>query len=470
MSTHYFQYFPLNPAAKKTILTAFFPVFPKVHHSNLKLDFIQKFNFNDKLMTERLLQFIWQFQYFKTGEVLCTNGQVIYIIFQGNYNTNQGPDFLNAKIRIGETVWAGSVELHINSEDWKLHNHSLDKNYNNVILHVVWNHNADFELPFPTLELKQLVSKILLKKYEVLMQQRQFIPCENFLQNIDQLIISTWTERLLIERLQQKALYVKFLLEKNNHQWEEVFWWMIAKNFGSPINSGNFEKMAMSIPLNVISRHKGQLLQLEALLMGQAGLLQQEFAEKYPVMLQKEFNFLKSKYKFAAVQHPIYFLRMRPANFPTIRLAQLAMLYSEQSQLFNLMKETSSLKEAEKLFDITANDYWHYHYIFDESSPFKKKSLGKDMVRNLFINTVIPMMYAFGYYTNNEVFKTKALLWIEQLTPEKNNITKGFVSLGFKNVTAFDSQALIQLKNEYCDQKKCLHCAIGNSILKKDNL
>ena len=161
---------------------------------------------------------------------------------------------------------------------------------------------------------------------------------------------------------------------------------------------------------------------------------------------------------------------MRPANFPTIRLAQLAMLYSEHNQLFNLMKETSSIKEAERLFNITANDYWHYHYVFDDLSNFKKKTLGKEMIRNLFINTIIPMIYAFGYYNNKEVFKTKALLWIEQLTSEKNNITKGFKSLGFKNASAFDSQALIQLKNEYCNQKKCLHCAIGNSILKKDSL
>ncbi len=420
-------------------------------------------------MTERLLQFIWQFQYFKTGELFTTNGQVVHIVFAGNYNTNQGPDFLNAKIRIENTVWVGSIELHINSEDWKLHHHSDDKNYNNVILHVVWNHSAVLELPFPTLELKHLVSKILLKKYEGLMEQRLFIPCESFLQNTDQLIITKWTERLLIERLQQKAIYIKSLLEKNNHQWEEVFWWMLAKNFGSPVNSGNFEKMAMSIPLKIISRHKGQLLQLEALLMGQAGLLQHKFEEKYPVMLQKEFHFLKSKYQLSAVQHPIYFLRMRPANFPTIRLAQLAMLYCNNNQLFDSMKETSSIKEAEKLFNLTANDYWHYHYVFDEISPFKEKTLGKEMIRNLFINTVIPIIYAFGYYTNKEIFKSKALLWIEQLTPEKNNITKGFTFLGFKNSTAFDSQALIQLKNEYCDQKKCLHCAIGNSILKKDN-
>lgn len=421
-------------------------------------------------MTERLLQYIWKFQYYKTAELFTTNGQSLQIIFQGNCNTNQGPDFLNAKIRIGEAIWAGSVELHINSQDWNHHNHSLDKNYNNVILHVVWNHDFAIDLPFPTLELKQLVSKILLKKYEILMQQRLFIPCESMLQNIDPLIISTWTERLLIERLQQKALNIKLLLEKNNHQWEEVFWWMIAKNFGSPINSDNFENMAISIPLNVISRHKGQLLLLEALLMGQAGLLQQQFEDKYPVMLQKEFNFLKSKYKFATVQFPIYFLRMRPANFPTIRLAQLAMLYSENNQLFNLMRETSNLKEAEKLFNVTANDYWHYHYVFDELSTFKKKTLGKEMIRNIFINTVIPMIYAFGYYYNQEVFKAKALVWIEQLNSEKNNITKGFKLLGFRNATAFDSQALIQLKNEYCDQKKCLHCAIGNSILKKDNL
>ena len=417
-------------------------------------------------MTERLLQYIWQFQYLNAYNLQTTQAQDLQIIFQGNYNTNQGPDFLNGKIKIDATTWAGNIELHINSSDWKLHNHSNDKNYNNVILHVVWNDDVDLQLPFPTLELQNRVSKLLLKKYEELVQSQYFIPCENHLDEINELILAKWKERLLIERLQQKTIYIEGLLKKNNLHWEESFWWMLARNFGTKINSDAFEKMAQSIPINVLAKHKNQLIQLEALLMGQAGLLNEHFEEDYPILLQKEFRFLQKKYKLKEKHHPLYFLRMRPANFPTIRLAQLAMIIHESNHLFDTIREVQHCHDVEKLFNVTANDYWHYHYVFDETSAFKKKTLGKEMIRNILINTVIPMLYAYGYFNNKESFKTKALLWMEQLPSEKNNITKGYESLGIKNNSAFDSQALIQLKHEYCDHKHCLQCAIGNSILK----
>ena len=417
-------------------------------------------------MTERLLQYIWQFQYLNASNLQTTQAQDLQIIFQGNYNTNQGPDFLNGKIKIAATTWAGSIELHINSSDWKLHNHSNDKNYNNVILHVVWNDDVDLQLPFPTLELQNKVSKFLLKKYEELMQSQYFIPCENNLHEINELTLAKWKESLLVERLQQKAIYIEGFLKKNNQHWEETFWWMLARNFGTKINSDAFEKMAQSIPINILAKHKNQLLQLEALLMGQAGLLKGNFEEDYPIMLQKEFCFLQKKYKLKETHHPLYFLRMRPANFPTIRLAQVAMITHESNHLFDTIRGIQHCNDVEKLFNVTANDYWYYHYVFDEKSAFKKKTLGKEMISNILINTVIPMLYAYGYFNNNELFKTKAVLWMEQLSSEKNNITRGYELLGIKNNSAFDSQALIQLKHEYCDHKHCLQCAIGNSILK----
>ncbi|MEO6668047.1 MAG: DUF2851 family protein [Ferruginibacter sp.] len=417
-------------------------------------------------MTERLLQYIWQFQYFNTNNLQTKQLQDLQIIFPGNSNPNQGPDFLNGKIKIDNTTWAGSIELHINSGDWKLHNHSNDKNYNNVILHVVWKDDVDLQLPFPTLELHNKVSKILLKKYEELVHSQYFIPCENHLQEINELVLAKWKESLLVQRLQQKAVYIESLLKKNNQHWEECFWWMLARNLGTKINSDAFEKMAQSISLKILGKHKNQLIQLEALLLGQAGLLTENFDEDYPIMLKKEFRFLQNKYKLKEAYYPLYFLRMRPANFPTIRLAQLAMLIHESSNLFDTIREIQNCTDAENLFKVTANDYWHYHYIFDETSAFKRKSIGKEMIRNILINTVIPMLYAYGYFNNKESFKTKALNWMEQLSPEKNNITKGFETLNIKNKSAFDSQALIHLKHEYCDHKRCLECAIGNNILK----
>ena len=418
-------------------------------------------------MTERLLQYIWQFQYFNKSHLQTSDAQTVQVIQPGIYNTNQGPDFLNAKIKIDNTIWAGSIELHINTSDWEQHKHSLDKNYNNVILHVVWNNDHDLQLSFPTLELQNLVSKLLLKKYDELMLVTQFIPCEKQVQLVNEFTITSWKERLLIERLQYKTIYIETLLKLNNQHWEEIFWWILARNFGAKINSDAFEKMAQSIPVNILSKHKQQFHQVEALLMGQAGLLDKDFKDDYPVMLQKEYRFLQKKYKLIKIHAAVYFLRMRPANFPTIRLAQLAVLICQSRHLFSAVKESAGFSEASKLFSVTANDYWHYHYVFDEAASYKKKTLGKQMTRNIMINTVIPLLYAYGHFNNKDLYKNKALQWMAQVAAETNSITKGFELLGIENKTASDSQALIQLKNEYCDQKRCLQCAIGNKILKE---
>jgi len=416
-------------------------------------------------MTERLLQYIWQFRYFNTGLLQTTDQQTLEIIQPGLYNTNQGPDFLNAKIKVNDTTWAGSIELHINSSDWLQHNHSNDRNYRNVILHVVWNNDKELNLPFPTLELQNRISKLLIRKYDELMQGTTFIPCENQVSQVNELTIVLWKERLLIERLQNKTVYIETLLKQSNRHWEEILWWMLARNFGTKINSDAFEKMAKSLSLNMLSKHKNQLHQLEALLMGQSGLLDMHFEDQYPLMLQKEYRFLQKKYGLNKIHEPVHFLRMRPANFPTLRLAQLAVLIQQSRLLFSSITEAASFEDAEKLFFVTANDYWHYHYAFNEAGTFKKKSLGKQMIQNIMINTVVPVIYAYGHVTNTEIYKTKALKWMEQIAAENNSITKGFGRLGIENKTAFDSQALIQLKNEYCDQKRCLQCAIGNKLL-----
>ena len=417
-------------------------------------------------MTERLLQYIWQFQYFNARNLQTTQGESLQIIYNGTYNTNQGPDFLNAKIKTGSTTWAGNIEMHIKSSDWQLHQHSEDKNYKNVVLHVVWQNDATVLLPFPTLELQQLVSSVLLGKYEELMQSALFIPCQNHIKEVSALTFTAWKERMLIERLQQRALYIENLLAQNNQHWEESFWWMLAKNFGIKINADAFEKIAQSIPLAILAKHKNQVQQLEALLMGQAGILDKIFEDDYPNMLAREYNFLKKKYGLKKAHAPIYFLRMRPANFPTIRLAQLAALIQQSQHLFSIIKETGDINEIKKLLQVTANDYWHYHYMFDEQTAFKKKTLGDQMIQNILINTVVPMLYAYGYRHNNEQIKSKALVWIDQVRAEKNSIINGFHLLGIQNKSAFDSQALIQLKNNYCNYKLCLQCAVGNQVLR----
>ncbi len=417
-------------------------------------------------MTERLLQFIWQFQYFNTRNLITTNNEPLQVFESGTYNTNQGPDFLNARIKTAGATWAGHIEMHIHASDWFLHEHGADKNYHNVILHVVWKNDDHPVLPFPTLELQPLVSKILLGKYEELMQSAQFVPCQQHIRLVPEIVFAAWKERLLIERLQQKALAIEKMLGKNHQHWEESFWWMLAKNFGIKINADAFEKIAQSLPTRILAKHKNQLQQLEALLMGQAGLLDKTFSDAYPNMLRREYLFLQKKYGLKKAYAPIYFLRMRPANFPTVRLAQLAALIQQSHQLFSVIKETTALETIRKLLMVTANDYWHYHYMFDEETTFRHKTLGEETISNILINTVIPAIYAYGYLNSNESFKNKALVWMEQVPYEKNSITKGFAELGIKSRSAFDSQALIQLKNNYCNYKSCLQCAVGNQVMK----
>ncbi|HMO63131.1 MAG TPA: DUF2851 family protein [Ferruginibacter sp.] len=416
-------------------------------------------------MNEALLQYIWKFQHFNTVDLFITAGENLQILHPGQPNTNQGPDFINAKIKTGNTIWAGNIELHVQASAWQQHGHSIDKNYNNIILHVVWENDAALNLPFPVFELKNRVPGILLERYRHLVTHKAPLPCAGMIAQVPAITWITWKERLLIERLEQKSAQVYQYLQDTHHHWEEVFWWLLAKNFGATVNSIAFEKIARSIPVQILAKHKNQLHQTEALLMGQAGLLQQNFTEDYPAMLQREYHFLQKKYQLHPVLEPVHFLRMRPQGFPTIRLAQLAALVHHSSHLFSKIKEAATLKEVQQLFDIMANDYWHYHYVFEVQSAFKPKKLGIQMLNTILINTVVPLVFAYGHLHNDNNYTNKALQWLEALLPEKNAVTRVFSGLAVDNKSAYDSQALLQLKKKYCDARRCLECAVGNKIL-----
>jgi hypothetical protein len=417
-------------------------------------------------MTERLLQYIWQFQYFNYMELFTEESELLQIIHPGTINNNQGPDFSDAKIKINETIWAGSIELHIKTSDWKNHRHSNDKHYNNVILHVVWQQDVHLDMPCSTLVLQDKVPKVLLAKYDELMGTDSFIPCEKHIHQVNKLTWQSFKERLLVERLQKRTALIDAYQQQNKNHWEESFWWLLARNFGAKLNSDAFEKIAQTVSVNILAKHKNQIHQVEALLFGQAGLLDGSFTEEYPKLLQKEYKFLKKKYDLQKVEASMIFLRMRPSNFPTIRLAQLAMLVHNSLHLFSGIKESSTINDIRQLLQLTANDYWHYHYLFDESTAYKKKKLGEDMINNILINTVVPVLFAYGHYHGEVMYKDKALQWLEDIRAEKNSITKGFTMLQIKSKTAFDSQALIQLKNEYCNKKRCLDCSVGNKLIR----
>ena len=256
------------------------------------------------------------------------------------------------------------------------------------------------------------------------------------------------------------------MLAETNNNWEETFWWMLARNFGIKTNADIFETIARSIPLNVLAKHKNQIHQLEGLLLGQAGLLNADFEEDYPNVLKKEYLFYQKKYQLIQPVVKPYFLRMRPANFPTIRLAQLAILIHNSSHLFSKIKEAKSVGDIKDLLNVTANDYWHYHYRLDEPGDYHPKQLGNQMVDNIIINTVIPILFAYGNIHGNEAIKERALQYLENIKPEKNAITQKWTNYGVKNKSALDSQALIELKNNYCNNLNCLKCAVGNALLR----
>lgn len=421
-------------------------------------------------MNERLLQFIWQFQYFNKNELQTEQDESLAIIQPGKYNTHQGPDFLDAKITLNNTIWAGNIEIHTKSSDWIKHNHSADKNYSNIILHVVWENDSNIfdengEV-LPALSLQTLVPKLLLDRFRELMLHEAFVPCDTYLPVLDEIKWFAWKERLAVERLQRKSATVLSLLAQANNHWEEVFWWLLTRNFGMKVNADPFEAVARSLPISILAKHKNQIHQLEGFLLGQAGLLAPNFDEDYPRLLQREYLFYQKKYKLQPVNLKPFFLRMRPANFPTIRLAQLAMLVNKSLHLFSKIKETESVANIRDFLNVTANDYWHYHYKFDEPGEYNPKQLGRQMTENIIINTVVPVLFAYGLLHKEEAIKDKALQWLAELSAEKNNITQKWTARNVANNNALESQALTELKNCYCNERRCLQCAVGNAILR----
>lgn len=422
-------------------------------------------------MNERLLQFIWQFQYFNHTSLATTEEKSLQIIHPGILNKNAGPDFSEAKIKIDNTTWVGNIELHIKSSDWLQHKHSTDKNYNNVILHVVWLHDKEIkdanDNDIPTLELQSLVPKIMLQKFERLMNTNDFIPCSFNLPVLIEVGWLSWKERLIVERLEAKSIFILNKLQQLNNNWEETFWQMLARGFGMKVNADAFEETAKSLSVNILAKHKNQIHQLEALLLGQAGLLQQQFEDSYAIMLQKEYQFLSKKYLLNPINKKPDFLRMRPNNFPTIRLAQLAMLIHQSSHLFSKIKTAKSANEIFQWFDITANDFWNYHYTLTDENIYQQKQTGKSFIQHIIINSIVPVFFAYGLVRSEYIWKDKAVNFLMQLQPEQNIITKQWKNFHVENKNAFDSQALIHLKNNYCNNKRCLDCAVGTKLLRE---
>lgn len=421
-------------------------------------------------MTEEFLWHIWKFRLFDNNDLKTTDGESIQILKVGEHNSDSGPDFFNARIKVAGTEWAGNVEIHTNASDWHKHKHTTDKAYDNIILHVV--HEADEKLfrkngeEIPTLELKDRIPQNVYGKYLQFKSSKDWIPCEKQISSVDKFTLNNWLDRLLVERLERKSKAITDSLKQNKNNWEETFYQMLARNFGQKINSEPFELLAKSLPVSVLAKQKNNLLQIEALLFGVAGLLEKDFKDDYPKELQKEFKFLKSKFKLKLIDSSLWkFMRLHPPNFPTIRISQFANLIYKSSHLFSKILEATSVKQIISLLGTETSEYWQTHYRFDKLSSKRKKKLGDDSISTIVINTIVPFLFVYGKEKGEEKFCDNALLFLEKISAENNSIISKWKSIGVPAKSSYETQAMLQLKNEYCSKKKCLQCGIGAKLL-----
>lgn len=420
-------------------------------------------------MKEDFLHHIWLYKRLDITQLQTTTGENIQIVHFGHYLQTAGPDFFNAQLIIGDQKWAGNIEMHIKSSDWYLHNHQTDSNYDNVILHVVWEHDVDVyrknKEVIPVLELKNYVSNEQIKQYQKLFRPKSWINCENEMGLVDNFIIQNWQERLFFERLEQKSEVINELLQQTQHDWEQVAYSLLFKNFGLNSNGATFYAVAQQVPFSIVRKERENLLHLEAMFFGASGLLEGNFEDNYPKELQKNWLYLKHKYQFEIRKNDIQFFKLRPDNFPTIRLAQLAALFHKHHNLFQILIATIEMKELRTLFSVSASKYWKNHYQFDKESPNKMKQISATFIDLLLVNTVLPLQFAYANYLGTE--KTETLLkLITQLKPENNTIISKFENLGVSVTNAFQTQSLLQLKKNYCDKNRCLQCQIGIHLLK----
>jgi Protein of unknown function (DUF2851) len=423
-------------------------------------------------MKEDFLHYVWKYQKLSTTNLRTVSGDEVLVVHPGQHNFNSGPDFFNARLKINGQLWAGNVELHISSSDWYAHQHEKDTAYDNIILHVVWEHDTEVfnkkQEPLDTLELINYIDKAALESYRALFSNEQkWIYCEKYFHTVENFIVENWFERLYFERLQDKSEQIIRQLATNNNHWEAILFQMLGKNFGLKVNGESFFSIATSVDFNIVQKSRG-VLDLEALLMGQAGFLESESADAYYKTLQEKYKYLSHKFQLKndAVISPKFF-RLRPPNFPTIRLSQLATLYSERKQLFSAIISSKTKEEYYKLFAIKASSYWDSHFNFGVSSSKRSKILTKKFIDLLLINTIIPVKFCYARHQGRDISEEVVQL-AASISKEENTIVKRFNELRPVVENAMDSQAVIQLKINYCNLKRCLDCAVGNSLLNRN--
>jgi hypothetical protein len=422
-------------------------------------------------MKEEFIHFLWKYRLFDVSNLKTTKGLPVRVINPGVHNLDSGPDFFASQIEIDGTLWAGNVEIHINSSDWVKHGHQKDPAYNNIILHVVMNHDAEIldnkENPLPEIEMRNHFDYGIFHRYERILSSKTWVPCEKYMGEVSPVILMNWLNRLLVERLENKAVEIKKFYSYFENSWEQTFYFFLARNFGFKVNAMPFALLAQQTPYNIFGKIKNDLTMIEALLFGQAGMLNEDFKEAYPSLLKKEYQFLQHKFNLNPIDKSLWkFGKMRPSNFPTIRITQFARLIFQSTGLFSKLIESKSLIEIQGVLSASCSPYWVDHYLFDKATAKKTKSLGLDAISGIIINTVVPLKFVYGSETFKPEIRDEAMALLSELPPEHNSIVSNFSKIGITPSNAGDSQALIELKKYYCTPKKCLHCSIGHFLIK----
>lgn len=421
-------------------------------------------------MTEAFLSFLWKYRLYNP-ECMIVDGDEIEVVHPGELNHNSGPDFFNTQLKIGDTLWAGNLEVHVKASDWNLHNHDKNAAFDNVVLQIT----AENDLPVytskgrkvPTITLKY--PEVYLTSYESLYKCTRQIPCADSIPTVDGFTASAWLSKLGIERLQARTNQIEQSLDATINDWEESFYWQLARNFGFHVNAQPFEALAKSVPHTVVRKHSHNLQQMEALFFGQAGFLKDDYSnDEYYNSLRKEYDFLQVKYNLTPIEPHLWkFMRLRPGNFPTIRIAQFVSVLHKETSIFSNILEATDLKSLQKLFMVTLSNYWETHYTFGHKSKPSKKSIGLKSTNILITNTAVPFYFLYGKRLAQEKYQDKAVQILEELEVEENVIIREWEQYGLKPQNAFDSQALLHLKAEYCDKRRCLECGIGLKIITK---
>lgn len=424
-------------------------------------------------MTESFLHYIWQLQYFDKTNLQTTTGEPVQIFHPGNRNTDAGPDFSSARIKIGTLEWRGSIEIHIHASGWIDHRHSDDEAYEKVVLHVVWENDKPVMRTdgtmMPTLELKNRVASDVWEKFKRLYTSAEVIPCSAGWPTVPEIHKLSMLDRVLMQRLDSKAAYVKQVLIGNENNWKQTCYQLMCKNFGFHVNAEPMFRLAQIVPYTVVLKHLDKPTQVEAILYGAAGFLETEFDDDYIGLLKREYNVLRTKYQLESRQINLAqwkFLRLRPANFPTVRIAQFAAWLCANKNLFSSMLETDSYKEFIQTLAVDQSTYWHSHYQFGKLSKTAIPSLGRSSIENIIVNTIVPMLAAYGQLHDELSYIDRAVEWLQQSKAENNKITRQWNMLDFSVKTAFDSQALIELYKNFCMKRRCLECTVGAYLIK----